>query len=128
MTDLATLTASETAALIARREASAREVTEAALARIKARNPALNAIVQHLPNEALAAADAVDAAIKRGETPGPLAGVPVTVKVIVDQAGHTTTNGLRTQKDLIATSDNPVVANLRRAGAVIVGRTQGFYE
>jgi amidase len=123
MTDLATLTASETAALIARREASAREVTEAALARIKARNPALNAIVQHLPNEALAAADALDAAIKRGDPPGPLAGVPVTVKVIVDQAGHATTNGLQTQKDLIATSDNPVVANLRRAGAVIVGRT-----
>lgn len=123
MTDLSTLTASEVAALIARRQVSAREVAAATLARIDARNPALNAIVQHMPDEALAAADSIDAQIKRGEPPGPLAGVPVTIKVIVDQKGHATTNGLITQKDLIATEDNPVVANLRRAGAVIVGRT-----
>ena len=123
MTDLANLAATETAALIARREVSAREVATASLARINARNPALNAIVQRMDDEAFAAADAVDARIKRGEAPGPLAGVPVTIKVIVDQAGHATTNGLVSQKDLIATEDNPVVANLRRAGAVIVGRT-----
>ncbi|TXI05246.1 MAG: amidase, partial [Pseudorhodobacter sp.] len=123
MTDLASLTATETAALIARRAVSAREVALATLSRIDAKNPALNAIVQHMPDEALAAADAVDAALARGENPGPLAGVPVTVKVIVDQAGHATTNGLVTQKDLIAAQDNPVVANLCRAGAVIVGRT-----
>lgn len=123
MTDLASLTATETAAMIARREVSAREVATASLARIEARNPALNAIVQRMDDEALAAADEVDARIKRGETPGPLAGVPVTIKVIVDQKGHVTTNGLQTQANLIATEDNPVVANLRRAGAVIVGRT-----
>ena len=123
MRALHALTATETAALIARGEVSAREVTEASLTRIAAVNPALNAIVQHMPDEALAAADAVDAARRRGEALGPLAGVPVTVKVIADQAGHATTNGLRTQKDLIAATDNPVVANLRRAGAVIVGRT-----
>ncbi len=123
MTDLAALTAMETAAFVARREVSAREVAEASLTRIAARNPALNAIVQHMPDEALAAADAVDAALKRGEPPGPLAGVPVTIKVIVDQKGHATTNGLVSQKHLIAAEDNPVVANLRRAGVVIVGRT-----
>lgn len=123
MANLADLTAFETAALIGRREVSAREVTAAALARIDARNPALNAIVQHMPDEALAAADAVDAALRRGEDAGPLAGVPVTIKVIVDQTGHATTNGLVTQRNLIAAEDNPVVANLRRAGAVIVGRT-----
>lgn len=123
MTDLATLTASEVAALIARRQVSAREVTSATLARIDARNPAQNAIVQHMPDEAMAAADAIDAQIKRGEPPGPLAGVPVTIKVIVDQQGHATTNGLLTQANLIASEDNPVTANLRRAGAVIVGRT-----
>ncbi|MEY4305449.1 MAG: hypothetical protein RIT52_1624, partial [Pseudomonadota bacterium] len=123
MTDLATLTATETAALVARRAVSAREVVTASLARIDARNPALNAIVQHMPDEALAAADALDARLARGEDVGPLAGVPVTIKVIVDQTGHATTNGLRSQKALIAQQDNPVVANLRRAGAVIVGRT-----
>ena len=68
-------------------------------------------------------AAAIDAALARGEDPGPLAGVPVTVKVNIDQKGCATTNGLRIQKDLIATEDSPPVANLRRAGAVIVGRT-----
>jgi len=52
-----------------------------------------------------------------------MAGIPVTVKVNADQAGFATTNGLRLQRDLIATDDSPVVANLRRAGAIIIGRT-----
>jgi hypothetical protein len=123
MTDLSTLTASDVAALIARREVSAREVTTATLSRIDAQNPSLNAIVQHMSDEALATADAIDAALRRGEAPGPLAGVPITIKVNVDQTGHATTNGLVTQKDMIAAEDSPVIANLRRAGAVIVGRT-----
>ena len=84
MTDLATLTASDITALIARRDVSAREVTTATLSRIDAQNPTLNAIVQHMPDEALAAADAIDAALRRGESPGPLAGVPITIKVNVD--------------------------------------------
>ena len=66
---------------------------------------------------------AVDAALARGEDPGILAGVPVTVKVNVDQAGYATTNGVTLQKDLIAAENSPVVDNLRRAGAVILGRT-----
>ena len=104
-------------------EASARTVTESALARLAAVNPAINAVVQEFPDEALAEADGVDARLKAGEDPGPLAGVPVTVKVNVDQKDHATTNGVRIQKDLIASEDSPVVANLRKAGAVIVGRT-----
>jgi amidase len=102
---------------------TAREVAEATLARMDAVNPALNAVVARDDVAALAAADAVDAARAAGEVLGPLAGVPVTTKVNVDQAGFATTNGLRIQKELIATEDNPVVASLRRAGAVIVGRT-----
>ncbi|MCG7360659.1 amidase family protein [Roseomonas sp. ACRSG] len=123
MTDFWRLTATETAARVAARDISAREVTQAALDRLAAVNPAINAVVQEMPEEALAAADAVDAAIARGEKPGPLAGVPVTIKVNVDQKGFATTNGLRIQADLMATEDNPVVANFRRAGAVIIGRT-----
>lgn len=123
MPDPATLTASETAALVARGDLSAVEVTRAALDRIDRLNPALNAIVQRLDETALATAAAIDAARARGETLGSLAGVPVTIKVNVDQAGQATTNGLVTQKDLIADQDNPVVASLRRAGAVIVGRS-----
>jgi amidase len=123
MTDLWRLTATDLAARIRRREASAREATAAALARLDAVNPRINAVIAHDPAEALAAADAVDAALARGEDPGPLAGVPVTVKVNADQEGWPTTNGLRLQEKLVATHDNPVVANLKRAGAVILGRT-----
>lgn len=117
------LTAAETAALVAKGEVSAREVALATLARIDAVNPAINAIVARCDDQALAAADAVDAARAGGAVPGPLAGVPVTVKVNVDQTGHATTNGLRLNAGLLAEHDSPVVANLRKAGAVIVGRT-----
>jgi amidase len=104
-------------------EMSAAEVTEDALVRLAAVNPAINAVVAQMPDEARAAAAQIDAARARGEALAPLAGVPVTVKVNVDQVGHATTNGLRMQRDLIAREDNPVVSNLRRAGAVIIGRT-----
>jgi amidase len=123
MDDIWRLSASDLARLIATRKLSAREATEAALARLDAVNPRINAVVAHRPDEARAQADAVDAALSRGEAPGPLAGVPVTVKVNTDQVGHATTNGVRRQRDLIATANSPVVDNLLRAGAVIVGRT-----
>lgn len=116
-------TASETVAAIAARKVSARQVAQSALARLEAMNPHLNAVVQTMPEQALAAADAVDAAVARGEALGVLVGVPVTVKVNVDQAGFATTNGLRMQAGHRAPEDNPVVANLRKAGAVIIGRT-----
>jgi len=123
MTELWRLPASELAARIRAREVSATEAARDALARLDAVNPRINAVVDHRPEDVLAQAAAVDAAIARGEDPGPLAGVPVTIKVNADQKGFATTNGLRLQKDLIAAFDNPVVANLRRAGAVILGRT-----
>lgn len=123
MQNLHSLTATEMRAALARGETTARALTEAALGRIDAENPRLNAIVQRCDDQAVAAADAVDQALARGEQPGPMAGVPVTVKVNVDQAGFATTNGLRLQENLIAATDNPVVANLRRAGAIIIGRT-----
>jgi len=123
MTDIWRLTATEIASRIRGREFSATEVTRDALARLDAVNPAINAVVVVTADEALQAAAAVDAAVAAGQDPGPLAGVPITVKVNTDQRGHATTNGLRGQAALIAEHDNPVVANLRRAGAVILGRT-----
>lgn len=123
MTDLWSLPATELARLLRRGEASAGEVAVSALDRLASANPAINAVVQEMPEQALAAARGVDERIARGEDPGPLAGVPVTTKVNVDQAGFATTNGLRIQCGLIAREDNPVVANLRRAGAVFIGRT-----
>ena len=117
------LSAAQLAALIAQRKLSATEAAQAALTRLAAVNPQLNAVVDCRPDEVLRRAAAVDAALARGEPAGPLAGVPVTVKVNIDQAGFATTNGLRLQKDLIAASNSPVVDNLLKAGAVIVGRT-----
>lgn len=123
VSDLWRLSAVELAARIRRRDVSAVEAAQSALARLEAVNSRINAVVDHRAEDALAQAAQVDAALARGEDPGALAGVPVTVKVNVDQAGFATTNGVTLQKDVIATVDNPVVANLRKAGAVIVGRT-----
>lgn len=108
---------------IAKGELSAVDATEAALARIEAVNPALNAVVQRMDVEARAAAAKADSAVAAGHEPGPLHGVPITVKINIDQKGHATDNGTALARDTIATEDNPVVANLRRAGAIVVGRT-----
>ncbi len=123
MTNLWRLSATDLAARIRTRQVSATEAARDALARLDAVNPRINAVVDHRPDETLAEAARVDAMIARGDDPGPLAGVPTTIKVNADQKGFTTTNGLRIQKNLMAQQDNPVVANLRKAGAVILGRT-----
>lgn len=123
MTELWRLNATEIAARVAAGELSASSVTEASLQRMQAVNPALNAVVQDLGDEALAAAGAVDKRIAAGKPVGALAGVPVTIKVNIDQQGWPNTNGIRIQRDHIARQDSPVVSNLRDAGAIIVGRS-----
>jgi amidase len=123
MQDLWRLSAAEMASLIRSKKVSAKEAATAALARLDAVNPKINAVVDHRPEDVLAQASAVDAAIGRGEDPGPLGGVPVTVKVNIDQEGFATTNGLKLQRDAIAKTNNPVIDNLRKSGAVILGRT-----
>ena len=123
MQDLWRLSAAEMASLIRSKKVSAKEAATAALARLDAVNPKINAVVDHKPADVLAQASAIDAAIGRGEDPGPLAGVPVTVKVNIDQEGFATTNGLKLQRDAIAKSNSPVIDNLRKSGAVILGRT-----
>src|SRR5580704_5937772 len=123
MEDLWRLSAADIAALIRSKKVSAKEAASAALARLDAVNPAINAVVDHRPEDVLAQAAAIDAAIARNEDVGPLAGVPVTVKVNIDQQGFATTNGLKLQRDVIAATNSPVIDNLRRAGAVILGRT-----
>ena len=123
MQDIWRLSAQDLAALIKSKKVSAKEAATAALARLDAVNPAINAVVDHKPQEVLAQAAAIDAAIARGEEVGALAGVPVTVKVNIDQAGFANTNGLKIQRDVIAATNSPVIDNLRKAGAVILGRT-----
>ena len=123
MQDIWRLSATEVAALVRTRKLSAREAMQAALDRLDKVNHFINAVVDHRPEDALAQADAVDAMVARGENPGPLAGVPVTIKVLTDQKGYATTNGLKLQRDLIAQTNSPMVDNFWKGGAAIVGRT-----
>jgi amidase len=123
MEDLWRLPATEVAAAVRTKRVSAKEVAQSALARLDAVNPKINAVVDHRPDEVLAQAAAIDAAISRGEELGPLAGVPVTIKANIDQEGFATTNGVKLQRDTIARSNSPVVDNLLKAGAVMLGRT-----
>lgn len=117
------LDATELAQRIRRRDLSCHEAMQSCLRRLDAVNPLINAVVDWRPEEALAEARAADAALARGEPAGPLHGVPVTIKINVDQRGWATTNGIAARRSDIASADSPVVANLRKAGAVPLGRT-----
>ncbi|MFT5505735.1 MAG: amidase [Gammaproteobacteria bacterium] len=116
-------TATEIAELVATQQVTAVEVIEQTIMRLDDVNPRYNAVVQPMPDEAPSVAAEIDQRIQAGKSVGPLAGVPVTIKVNIDQKDCANTNGLRIQKDNIAKTDSPVVANLRQADAVIVGRT-----
>jgi amidase len=113
----------EIAAGIRDKRFSCSEVMVSTVERIHALNPRLNAIVTDLTEAALEAAAAADRLLPTLAEPGPLFGVPVTIKVNIDQEGQATTNGLPGLAHLIAPADSPVVRNLRSAGAIIVGRT-----
>ncbi|MBI3514529.1 MAG: amidase, partial [Proteobacteria bacterium] len=102
---------------------SSREAVASCLQRLDAVNRAVNAVTVVLDEPALAAAAAADQAVKRGDALGPLHGVPVTIKENIDQAGCATTNGVVAFKDVIAETDSPPVANWKRAGAIVIGRT-----
>jgi amidase len=108
---------------IRERRVAAREVVQAHLDRIAATNGVVNALNDIQGEDALAAADAADARVKRGEALGPLHGVPVTIKDLVDQAGRATVDGVAAFKTRVAAEDSPVVANWKAAGAIILGRT-----
>jgi len=117
------LEAAELAQRIQAREVSCVEVVQSSLDRLDAVNPRLNAVVDSCAEDALRAASHADAMLANGEAVGPLHGVPVTVKVNVDQRERATTNGVRANLHNVAKEDSPVVANLLRAGAIVIGRT-----
>jgi amidase len=123
MTELWQLGALELAEKISTQEVSSREVLDAHLARVDAVNGALNAVVRLLTDEAIAAADAADAAVAAGDRLGPLHGVPCTVKENIDVVGTPTTQGVAALAEAIATSDAPTVARMRAAGAIPFART-----
>ncbi len=115
--------ATELALLIRKGQVSAMDVTRSQLDRLDAVNPAINAISRVLADEALAQARSADEAQARGEALGPLHGVPVTTKVTSDHRGCATDAGIAFRRDDIAIEDGAVVASLRAAGAVFIGRT-----
>jgi hypothetical protein len=117
------LPAHELARLIREREVSAVEVMEAHVARIGRINPLVNAIVTFLPERALERARATDAAIARGDPPGPLAGLPVAHKDLVPTQGVRTTFGSPIFKDFVPDADAIIVERLRQAGAIMIGKT-----
>ncbi|MEO8115251.1 MAG: amidase family protein, partial [Phenylobacterium sp.] len=107
---------------LALRRVSALELTDAAIARIEARDKAINAVVVRDFDRAREAARAADAALARGER-APLLGLPMTVKESHNVAGLPTTWGFPQFKDWIAPHDSVGVARLKAAGAVILGKT-----
>lgn len=122
-TDLWRLDATDLTALTRAGDVTAEAAVQSAIDRMEAVNPALNAVVEDLSAEALERARVLDRALSDGAAPGPLHGVPVTIKINVDQTGHATSNGVVALKNLIAPADAPVVRNLQEAGAVVIGRT-----
>jgi aspartyl-tRNA(Asn)/glutamyl-tRNA(Gln) amidotransferase subunit A len=122
-TDPALLSAADLSALFAARALSPVETARACLDRIAALEPRLNAMVLVDEGAALAAARESEARWLRGEQRGPLDGVPATVKDLVDVAGHPTRRGSLVTDPGPRPEDAPSVALLRRAGAVILGKT-----
>src|SRR5262245_26030913 len=112
----------EAAARIRRREVSSAELVRAALARVEAVEPRVGAFLTVCEAEALAAADAIDRRIAAGDETGPLGGVPIGVKDIICTAGVRTTAASRILGNFVPAYDATVVARLRRAGAVILGK------
>jgi amidase len=121
--ELTLRSAGELAALVRSGTVSARELLEAVLERQRRFDPLLNAVVVTRIEQARARADAADAATARGESWGPLHGVPMTVKEVFDWAGTPSTWGVPSLADNIAEGDATAVRRLLDAGAVVYGKT-----
>jgi len=115
--------ARQLAADIAAKRITSREVVEAHLARIAAVNPAVNAVVKVLADDARRMADNADRAVSEGRVLGPLHGVPMTIKENIDVAGQATTHGVPLFAEAIAPVTAPAVERMLAAGAIPIGRT-----
>src|ERR1700687_3323101 len=105
-----------------RREISPVELTRACLDRIEKLNPALNAFITVTAETALAEAQAAEIEIGRGEWRGPLQGIPIALKDLIDTAGTRTTAASELYQNRVPTEDAEVVRRLKQAGAVILGK------
>ncbi len=116
-------TISEIAPRLARGEVRSENLTEEALARIAELNPQLNAFITVTADEALGAAREADRHVAAGRAIGPLHGIPLSLKDLIDMRGVPTTAASRLRADHVALADAFVTARLREAGAVFVGKT-----
>ena len=105
-----------------RKELSPVEITRECLRRIERLNPRLNAFITVMAESALAEARAAEEEISRGKWRGPLHGIPIAVKDLIDTAGVRTTSASALHKDRVPREDAEVVRRLREAGAVIIGK------
>ena len=121
--DLDYAPAHELAALVRSRELSPVDLMQRSLARIEALNPTLNAFVEVDAEGALEQARALEARLAAGEDAGPFAGLPLGVKDLENAAGFVTTKGSRLYRDNRVDFDDALVARLRAAGAIVVGKT-----
>jgi aspartyl-tRNA(Asn)/glutamyl-tRNA(Gln) amidotransferase subunit A len=108
--------------LVARGAVAARDLVEACLGQIAARNAELNAVVLVLADRARAEAEHADREARAGRPIGPLHGMPITLKDVIDLAGTPTTAASKVRAGAVATADAPVVERLRRAGAIVIGK------
>jgi len=120
--ELTDLTAIQLAVLMRERHVSPSEVVEAHLRRAEQLNPHLNAVVTFAPDVLERARDR-EQEIMRGTQMGCLHGVPLTIKDTIETFGLRTTSGSRLRSSFIPQQDAPAVALLRRAGAIILGKT-----
>jgi len=121
--ELCFLTAVELAQHIRTRDLSCVEVMEAHLRQIERVNPQVNAIVTLAPEQALAQARAADAALRRSDAVGPLHGLPVAHKDLVQTKGMRTTSGSPIYADFVPDVDDLIVTRIRKAGAILIGKT-----
>ena len=120
--ELTNVSASELVRLIVGKQASPVDVAQAHLERIEQLNPALNAIVTIAP-DVLDRARQAEASLMRGDTPGPLHGLPITIKDTIETADLRSTSGSVVRAQFVPRVDAPSVARLRAAGAIILGKT-----
>lgn len=123
----ATQSITELAQLIRQRKVSPVELTRDCLARIEKLNSALNAFITVTADSALAEARAAEEEIQGGKWRGPLHGVPIGLKDIIDTAGVRTTAASALFKDRVPAEDGEVVRRLKQAGAVLLGK-QNLHE
>ena len=117
------ITIEEFARQLRAREVTALAFTEACLRRIDERQPRLNAFIRVMADEARRDAEAADRELAAGRDRGPLHGVPIAVKDLIDIKGVPTTAASRVRERHVAAADAPVIARVRDAGAVLIGKT-----